>query len=48
MLELWCVSRDHKRRWKLEYNIRERSIESGFDDGPALDLGPELELGDGS
>ena len=48
VLELWCVSRDHKRRWKLEYNIRERSIESGFDDGPAPDLGPELELGDGS
>ena len=25
VLELWCVSRDGQRRWKLEYNIRERS-----------------------
>jgi len=25
VLELWCVSRDGKRRWKLEYNIRERA-----------------------
>jgi molecular chaperone DnaK (HSP70) len=24
VLELWCVSRDGSRRWKLEYNIRER------------------------
>lgn len=23
-LELWCVSRDRKQRWKLELNIRER------------------------
>jgi molecular chaperone DnaK (HSP70) len=23
-LELWCVSRDDDRRWKLEFNIRER------------------------
>jgi hypothetical protein len=23
-LELWCLSRDGKRRWKLEYNVRER------------------------
>jgi molecular chaperone DnaK (HSP70) len=23
-LELWCVSRDQKQRWKLELNIRER------------------------
>ncbi len=23
-LELWCVSRDGARRWKLELNIRER------------------------
>ena len=22
-LELWCVSRDEKNRWKLEFNIRE-------------------------
>jgi hypothetical protein len=24
-LELWCVSRDHTNRWKLELNIREKS-----------------------
>jgi molecular chaperone DnaK (HSP70) len=23
-LELWCLSRDGKKRWKLEYNVRER------------------------
>jgi hypothetical protein len=22
-LELWCISRDNKKRWKLEYNVRE-------------------------
>jgi hypothetical protein len=22
-LELWCLSRDGKQRWKLEYNVRE-------------------------
>jgi molecular chaperone DnaK (HSP70) len=25
VLELWCVARDGQRRWKLEYNIRERA-----------------------
>ena len=24
-LELWCLSRDGKQRWKLEYNVREKS-----------------------
>jgi hypothetical protein len=24
-LELWCVSRDGRQRWKLELNIRERA-----------------------
>jgi len=24
-LELWCQSRDGKERWKLEFNVRERS-----------------------
>jgi molecular chaperone DnaK (HSP70) len=24
-LELWCLSRDGKQRWKLEYSVRERS-----------------------
>jgi hypothetical protein len=24
-LELWCVSRDHTNRWKLELNIREKN-----------------------
>jgi hypothetical protein len=23
-LELWCLSRDSKQRWKLEFNVRER------------------------
>lgn len=23
-LELWCIGRDGKQRWKLEYNVRER------------------------
>jgi molecular chaperone DnaK (HSP70) len=23
-LELWCISRDGKRRWKLEFNVREK------------------------
>jgi hypothetical protein len=23
-LELWCLSRDGKKRWKLEFNVRER------------------------
>jgi hypothetical protein len=25
-LELWCLSRDGKRRWKLEFNVREREV----------------------
>jgi len=24
-LELWCISRDGKQRWKLEFNVREQS-----------------------
>ena len=23
-LELWCVARDGRGRWKLEYSVRER------------------------
>ena len=23
-LELWCISRDGKHRWKLEFNVREQ------------------------
>ncbi len=23
-LELWCVARNEERRWKLEFNLRER------------------------
>ncbi|HMF19474.1 MAG TPA: Hsp70 family protein [Gemmataceae bacterium] len=26
-LELWCMSRDGKQRWKLEFNVRERAEE---------------------
>jgi hypothetical protein len=26
-LELWCLSRDGKDRWKLEFNVRERPAE---------------------
>jgi molecular chaperone DnaK (HSP70) len=29
ILELWCLSRDAKQRWKLEFNVRER--ESGVE-----------------
>ena len=29
-LELWCLSRDGKRRWKLEFNVRERTDEEGL------------------
>ncbi len=24
-LELWCISRDNKQRWKLEFNVREQT-----------------------
>jgi hypothetical protein len=24
ILELWCVSREDGRRWKLEFNVREK------------------------
>ena len=24
-LELWCLSRDNKKKWKLEYNVREKA-----------------------
>jgi len=24
-LELWCLSRDGKQRWKLEFNVREQA-----------------------
>ena len=24
-LELWCISRDEKEKWKLEFNVRERA-----------------------
>ncbi len=27
-LELWCVARDEERRWKLEFNLREREERS--------------------
>ena len=23
-LELWCISRDNKDRWRLEFNVREQ------------------------
>jgi hypothetical protein len=26
-LELWCLSRDGKERWKLEFNVRERGAD---------------------
>jgi hypothetical protein len=25
-LELWCISRDNKERWRLEYNVREQEM----------------------
>lgn len=27
ILELWCISRDGKQKWKLEFNVRERTEE---------------------
>jgi hypothetical protein len=27
-LELWCISRDNKQKWKLEFSVRERSEEA--------------------
>jgi hypothetical protein len=27
-LELWCISRDGKEKWKLEFNVRERDAET--------------------
>jgi hypothetical protein len=27
-LELWCISRDGKQKWKLEFNVREQDVES--------------------
>lgn len=46
VLELWALSRDGKRRWKLEYNVRERPVgvpgmASADADMPAAD---ELDL----
>jgi len=46
VLELWCVSRDGNKRWKLEYNIRERT--GSVDGGELLEEAPSPELGDGS
>ena len=28
-LELWCISRDGKQKWKLEFNVRERLDDGG-------------------
>ncbi len=48
VLELWALSRDGKRRWKLEYNVRERpagvpgttgtDADAGSSDEPELDI----------
>ncbi|MBL8633307.1 MAG: Hsp70 family protein [Myxococcales bacterium] len=46
VLELWCVSRDGQKRWKLEYNIRERT--GSVDGGELLEESLAPELGDGS
>jgi hypothetical protein len=46
VLELWCVSRDGSRRWKLEYGVRERPAGQP-DDGPpgsASEDDDELEI----
>jgi hypothetical protein len=26
-LELWCISKDGKQRWRLEFNVREREMD---------------------
>jgi hypothetical protein len=48
VLELFCVSRDDKRRWKLEYNIRERAAGSvtlgDSEDADGGDDDEELEI----
>ena len=31
-LELWCISRDEKEKWKLEFNVRERRTTDGMND----------------
>lgn len=48
VLELWALSRDGKRRWKLEYNVRERPAgvpgaapatgEAGTEEDPELEI----------
>ena len=44
VLELWCVAQNSDRRWKLEYNIRERppAIDRGPDDADALGTDPVI------
>jgi len=48
VLELWALSRDGKRRWKLEYNVRERPAgvpgATADSDSAGPEGEPELEL----
>jgi hypothetical protein len=43
VLELWCVARDGSRRWKLEYNVRERPAGVPGSDAHAPADGPGAE-----
>lgn len=52
VLELWALSRDGKRRWKLEYNVRERpaGVPAGVhsDEDASAATEPELDLPSGA
>ena len=41
-LELWCISRDGKQRWKLEFNVRERGSEPQAQGLESLGFGESL------
>ena len=43
-LELWCVARDGHGRWKLEYSVRERERELGFEMATPASKDPRQEL----
>ncbi len=52
VLELWALSRDGKRRWKLEYNVRERPAgvpgATAADDESPSAAEPELDIQSGA
>ena len=48
VLELFCVARDGHRRWKLEYNLRERGASHESEAGLSIEDSPELGHSDGT